>query len=96
MLFLFWMFVDVTETVVALLLLCNLGIVQSFFSPLSFFNRILPQLVSQLCKSCSQGLFWLVVENNDMSFFQLFQYCLGSRLGTIGDFFSEQLLHDAS
>ena len=28
------------------------------------------------------------------SFFQLFQYCLGSGLGTIGDFFSEQLQHD--
>ena len=29
-----------------------------------------------------------------MSFFQLFQYCLGSGLGTIGDFSSKQLLHD--
>ena len=28
-----------------------------------------------------------------MSFFQLFQYCLGSGLGTIGDFSIEQLLH---
>ena len=28
------------------------------------------------------------------SFFQLFQYYLGSGLGTIGDFSSEQLLHD--
>ena len=28
-----------------------------------------------------------------MSFFQLFQYCLRSGLGTIGDFSSEQLLH---
>lgn len=30
MLFLFWMFVDVAETVVALLLLCGLGIVRVF------------------------------------------------------------------
>ena len=37
------MFVDVAETVVALLLLCGAGIVQSLFSPLSFGNRILPQ-----------------------------------------------------
>ena len=29
-----------------------------------------------------------------MSFFQLFQYCLGSGLGTIGDFSSKQLLLD--
>lgn len=29
-----------------------------------------------------------------MSFFQFFQYCLGSGLGTTGDFSSEQLLHD--
>ena len=29
-----------------------------------------------------------------MSFFQLFQYCQGSGLGTTGDFSSEQLLHD--
>ena len=29
-----------------------------------------------------------------MSFFQLFQYCLGSGLGTIGDYSSEQLQHD--
>ena len=29
-----------------------------------------------------------------MLFFQLFQYCLGSVLGIIGDFFSEQLLYD--
>ena len=29
-----------------------------------------------------------------MSFFQLFQYCLGSGLGTTGDFSSEQLLRD--
>ena len=36
----------------------------------------------------------MVAENNDMSFFELFQYCLGSGLGTIGDFSSEQLLHD--
>ena len=36
----------------------------------------------------------MVAENNDLSFFQLFQYCLGSGLGTIGDFSSEQLLHD--
>ena len=36
----------------------------------------------------------MVEENNDMSFFQLFQYCLGSGLGTIGDFSSKQLLHD--
>ena len=43
MLFLCWMFVDVAETVVALLLLCGLGIVQSVLSPLSFDNRILPQ-----------------------------------------------------
>ena len=28
------------------------------------------------------------------SFFELFQYWLGSGLGTIGDFSSEQLLHD--
>ena len=28
-----------------------------------------------------------------MSFFQLFQYCLGSGKRTIGDFISEQLLH---
>ena len=40
MLFLFWMFVDVAETVVALLLLCGVGIVQSLFSPLSFGNII--------------------------------------------------------
>ena len=44
--------------------------------------------------SCSKGLSWLVAENNDMSFFQLFQYCLGSGLGTIGDYSSEQLLRD--
>ena len=43
MLFLFWMFVDVAETVVALPLLCGVGIAQSRFSPLSFGNRILPQ-----------------------------------------------------
>ena len=48
----------------------------------------------ELCRSCSLGLSWLVAENNDLSFFQLFQYCLGSGLGTIGDFSSEQLLHD--
>ena len=29
-----------------------------------------------------------------MSFFQLFHFCLGSGLGTIGDLSSEQLLHD--
>ena len=29
-----------------------------------------------------------------MSFFQLFQYCLGQGKRTIGDFSSEQLLHD--
>ena len=29
-----------------------------------------------------------------MSFFQLFQYCLGSWLGTFGDFSSGLLLHD--
>ena len=34
----------------------------------------------------------MVAENNDMSFFPLFQYCLGSGLGTIGDFSSEQPL----
>ena len=34
---------DVAETVVALLLLCGVGIVQGLFSPLSFGNRILPQ-----------------------------------------------------
>ena len=28
-------------------------------------------------------------------FFKLFQYCLGSGLGTISDFSSEQLLHAA-
>ena len=33
----------------------------------------------------------MVPENNELSFFQLFQYCLGSGLGTNGDFFSEQL-----
>ena len=32
-----------------------------------------------------------MAENNDMSFVQLFQYCL---VGTIGDFSSKQLLHD--
>ena len=31
---------------------------------------------------------------NDMSFFQLFQYRLGSGKRTIGDFSSEQLLRD--
>ena len=36
----------------------------------------------------------MVAENDDMSFFELFQYCLGSGLGCIGDFSSEQLLHD--
>ena len=36
----------------------------------------------------------MAAENNDMSFFQLFQYCLGSGLGIIGDFSSEQLQHD--
>ena len=37
----------------------------------------------------------LVAGNNDMLFFQLFWYCLGSGLGTIGDFSSEEeLLHD--
>ena len=29
-----------------------------------------------------------------MSFFQLFQYCLGSGKRAIGDFSSEQLVHD--
>ena len=29
-----------------------------------------------------------------MSLFPLFQYCLGSEKRTIGDFSSEQLLHD--
>ena len=29
-----------------------------------------------------------------MPFFKLFQYCLGSGNRTIGDFSSEQLLHD--
>ena len=48
----------------------------------------------QLCRSCLEGLSWLAAENNDMSFFQLFQYCLGSGLGTIGDYSSEQLQHD--
>ena len=43
MLFLFWMFLDVAEIVVALLLLCDVAIVQSLFSPLSFGNPILPQ-----------------------------------------------------
>ena len=51
-------------------------------------------ITNQLCRSCWEGLSWLVTENNDMLFFQLFQYCLGSGLGTIGDFFSEQLPHD--
>ena len=51
--------------------------------------------------SCCVGaarkvLSWLVAENNDMSFFQLFQYCLESGLGTIGEFSSEQLLHDSN
>ena len=57
---------------------------------------ILVHLKNQLCWSCSQGegLSWLVAENNDMSFFQPFQYCLGLGLGTIGDFSSEQLLND--
>ena len=36
----------------------------------------------------------MVAENNDMPFFELFQYCLVSGLGTIGDFSSEPLLHD--
>ena len=36
----------------------------------------------------------MAAENNDISFFQLFQYCLASGLGTIGDFSSKQLLHD--
>ena len=49
---------------------------------------------SQLCRAARKGLSWLVAENDDMSFFQLFQYCLGSGLGTIGDFSSDQLLHD--
>ena len=44
----------------------------------------------QLCRSCSKCLSWLVVENNDMSFFQLFQYFLWS----VGDTSSDQLLHD--
>ena len=36
----------------------------------------------------------MVAEHNDTSFFQLFQYCLGSELGIIGDFSSEQLQPD--
>ena len=44
--------------------------------------------------SCPEGLSWLVAENNDMAFFQLFQYCLRSGLGTIGDFSCEQGLHN--
>ena len=35
----------------------------------------------------------MIAENNNMSFFQVFQYCLGSGLGTIVDFSSEQLVH---
>ena len=35
----------------------------------------------------------MVAENNDMSFFQLFLFCLGSGKRTIGDFSSEQLQH---
>ena len=99
MLFLCWMFVDVAETVVALLLLCG---VLSFrnIQKLSSMNvnyfEMFVLVISQLCRSCSWGLSWLVAENNDMSFFQLFQYCMGSGLGTIGDFSSEQLLHDPS
>ena len=55
----------------------------------------MPEAIScQLCRSCSKGLSQLVPESNDMSFFQLFQYCQGSGLGTTGDFSSEQLLHD--
>ena len=48
----------------------------------------------QLCRSCPEGLSWLVAENNDMSLFKLFQYCSKKGLGTTVDFFSEQLLHD--
>ena len=43
MLFVVWMFLDVAETLVALLLLCRTGIDQSPCSPLSCGNRILPQ-----------------------------------------------------
>ena len=44
----------------------------------------------QLRRSCLEGLSWLAAENNDMSFFQLFQYCLGSGLDTIGDYSESQ------
>ena len=36
----------------------------------------------------------MVAGNNNMSFFQLFKYCLRSEVGTIGDFSSEQPLND--
>ena len=54
-----------------------------------FHHPTLGSCVEAACK-----VSWLVAENNGMSFFELFQYCLGSGLGTIGDFFSAQLLHD--
>ena len=41
--------------------------------------------IIQWSRSCSSGLSWLVAENNDMSFFRLFQCCLGSGSGTTGD-----------
>ena len=52
--------------------------------------------VSCCVGAARQVLSWLVAENNDMSFCQLFQYCLESGLGTIGEFSSEQLLHDSN
>ena len=37
---------------------------------------------------------WSQKTIDDMPFFKLFQYCLRLGLDTIGDFSSEQLLHD--
>ena len=53
----------------------------------SNLHRACGKLSIQLCRSCSYGLSWLVAENNKIAF-QLFQYFLGSGLGTIGDFSS--------
>ena len=62
----------------------NTDIVNSF-SPYSFKKEFKAFICSCVGAARKVSPDW-VAENNDMSFFQLFQYCLGLRLGTFGNF----------